>query len=177
MPLRPTRRHIFVTRPIDRSSPEIGSPARFSPDWYSSGWPFIWDISTEVYFRPEEGGLLFSPCDEGEPGEKSSDAVDPRAYEALRGKLRQRFPSLDGLPIARSWSGLRTLTADGRFVIGPDPKLSGFFWVAGLGGHGVTASYAIGELAAEILLHAEKDASNPHSPSRFLLRGDRRGRA
>ena len=58
MPLRPRRRHIIVTR----------APESVPPDW-----PFIWDIATEVYFRPEEGGrpedggLLSSPCDEAEP--------------------------------------------------------------------------------------------------------------
>jgi D-arginine dehydrogenase len=152
VPFRPRRRHVFVTRPLD---------------WVSPDWPFIWDLSTEVYFRPEEGGLLFSPCDEDEPGDKDSDAVKPGAGEKLEEKLRLQFPRLAGLPRARSWSGLRTLTPDGRFVIGPDPALQGFFWVAGLGGHGVTASDSLGKLAARIILDPEQDADNPHSPSRF----------
>ena len=57
MPLRPRRRHVFVTE----RSPNDPS------------WPFLWDVSTEVYFRPEEGGLLLSPCDESDPGDKGSD--------------------------------------------------------------------------------------------------------
>lgn len=153
VPFRPRRRHVFVTRPLD---------------WVPPEWPFIWDLSTEVYFRPEEGGLLLSPCDEDEPGNKDSDAVRPEAGEKLEEKLRRQFPRLAGLPRGRSWSGLRTLTADGRFVIGPDPALGGFFWVAGLGGHGVTASHSLGNLAARIILDPEQDAGNPHSPSRFV---------
>jgi len=152
LPLRPRRRHIFVTAPIH---------------WVDPTWPFVWDIATEVYVRPEEGGLLLSPCDEGDPGDKDSDAVLPGAREALEDKLRRQFPAIRDLTMARSWSGLRTLTADGRFVVGPDPRLEGFFWVAGLGGHGVTTSHAIGEVAAEIVLDPSKDAGNPHSPSRF----------
>jgi glycine/D-amino acid oxidase-like deaminating enzyme len=160
VPLRPRRRHIFVTKPLD---------------WVPPDWPFIWDISSEVYFRPEEGGLLFSPCDEGEPGDRDSDASDPVARDALSGKLERQFPGLRDLPVARSWSGLRTLTPDGRFVLGPDPAIDGFFWVAGLGGHGVTCSHALGELAAELVLHPEKDSINPHSPSRFRGRQDTPG--
>jgi D-arginine dehydrogenase len=152
VPLGPRRRHIFVTEP---------------QPWVDPAWPFVWDISTEVYVRPEEGGLLLSPCDEVDPGDKDSDEVLPGAEELLRKKLERQFPALRDLPFVRSWSGIRTLTADGRFVIGPDPRLENFFWVAGLGGHGVTTSHAIGQLAAEIVLEPEKDRGNPHSPSRF----------
>lgn len=159
MPLAPRRRHIFVTRPLD---------------WVPPDWPFIWDISTEVYFRPELGGLLLSPCDEGEPEPKDSRAVVPGVLETLQKKLQAQFPSLVGLPQANAWSGIRTLTPDGCFVLGPDPRLEGFFWVAGLGGHGVTASHAIGELAADLILHPEKNASNPHDPGRFAAKDARR---
>ncbi len=152
MPLRPRRRHLFLSEPLD---------------WVPPDWPFQWDISTEVYFRPEEGGLLFSPCDEAEPGDKRSDAADPAARELLETKLARQFPRFAGLRMRRGWSGLRTLTPDGRFVIGPDPRLGGFFWAAGLGGHGVTAGSSAGELAARLVLEPGRDSANPHSPSRF----------
>ncbi|MGQ9589450.1 MAG: NAD(P)/FAD-dependent oxidoreductase [Planctomycetota bacterium] len=152
IPLRPRRRHIFVTESLP---------------WVPPDWPFHWDIATEVYFRPEEGGLLLSPCDEADPGNKRSDAADPAACELLRAKLSRQFPRLADLPVRRAWSGLRTLSPDGRFVLGPDPEVEGFFWAAGLGGHGVTASSSAGEIAATLVLDPGRDASNPHSPSRF----------
>jgi len=62
---------------------------------------------------------------------------------------------------------LRTLTADGRFVIGWDPDIAGFFWVAGLGGHGMTTSAAIGKLAAELLIGGPGRKSVPFAPERF----------
>ena len=43
---------------------------------------------------------------------------------------------------------MRTLTRDGRFVVGPDPDLEGLFWVAGLGGHGMTCGPEVGRIAA-----------------------------
>jgi D-arginine dehydrogenase len=55
---------------------------------------------------------------------------------------------------AHFWSGVRTLTPDGRFAIGSDPDLPGLFWVAGLGGAGMCCSAAIGRMAADMLLRA-----------------------
>ena len=52
---------------------------------------------------------------------------------------------------AHYWCGLRTLTADDRFAIGPDPDLAGLFWVAGLGGHGMGCGPEVGRLAAALL--------------------------
>ena len=152
VPLRPYRRHIFVTEPCV---------------WAQPDWPNVWDISHEVYFRPESGGLLLSPCDETwhEPG---LPPTDPAALELLAEKVNRCFPHLPDLSIKNSWAGLRTMTPDKRFVVGWDPLLEGFFWMAGLGGHGVTVSSAVGCMAARLILGQiplEEDAA--FSPSRF----------
>jgi D-arginine dehydrogenase len=151
VPLRPMRRHLMFS-------------GRFAPA--SPSWPFVWDVSHEVYFRPEADGLLLSPCDivEAAPGIPDTD---PGALDLLHQKVARHLPGLGDFPVARCWAGLRTLTPDGRFVIGPDPKLEGFFWVAGLGGHGVTTSHAVGALAADMIERPERDAENPFSPGRF----------
>ncbi len=139
LPLRACRRHLFATDLLP---------------WVKPDWPFVWDLDSEVYFRPESGGLLLSPCDEEEypPG---MPPVHPDAGILLHEKLA-RYPDLQRLPIKTVWAGLRTLAADGRFVIGWDPAIRGFFWVAGLGGHGVTASAAIGRLAADLIIRSAR---------------------
>jgi len=150
--MSPFRRHVFVTEALD---------------WVSSLWPIVWDVSHEVYFRPESGGLLLSPCDESlqPPG---LPAQDPAALELLAEKALQCFPKLANLPIRNSWCGLRTFAPDRRFVIGWDLQVEGFFWVAGLGGHGVTASYSVGVLAASMILQSRDLAlANAFSPARF----------
>ena len=53
--------------------------------------------------------------------------------------------------LTKARSGLRTMTPDGRFVVGSDPKVPDFFWVAGLGGHGVTTCFSVGRLAADLI--------------------------
>lgn len=133
VPLRPTRRHLIVSAAVEALDPD---------------GPFVWDVSHDVYFRPERPGLLLSPCDEDdwEPGPL---APDPGALELLAHKLERHYPRLTELEPVRSWAGLRTLTPDGDFVIGRDPRVDGFVWCAGLGGHGMTTAHAAGRLAAE----------------------------
>ena len=150
-PLRPCRRHLFLTVPLA---------------WVDPGWPFVWDDAHGLYFRPDSGGLLLCPCDQDEmaPGEPPTDN---RIAELLAEKIRQHFPAIADVAIRKTWAGLRTLSPDGRFVIGWDPKISGFFWVAGLGGHGVTTSPSVGRLAAALILDPGDKGGEPFSPGRF----------
>lgn len=152
MALRPCRRHLFVSPPID---------------WVDPNWPFVWDVTHDIYFRPEGEGLLLCACDQTEmpPGDPP---VDGTVQETLAEKIERFIPGLSSVSISRGWAGLRTLTPDGRFVIGWDPKLKNFFWVAGLGGHGMTTSSAVGELAAELLIGGADKKSAPFSPDRFV---------
>jgi D-arginine dehydrogenase len=65
---------------------------------------------------------------------------------------RRVAPALVDAPVLKTWVGLRTLTPDEAFVIGEDPSVAGLFWMAGLGGRGISCGLAAGRLAAEILL-------------------------
>lgn len=147
---RPRRRHLFVTPPLS---------------WVHARWPFVLNTSDGVYFRPESGGLMLCPCDEDEvpPGEA---LVNGAVIELLAEKFKLAYPDFPDVPISRHWAGLRTFADDGRFVIGRDPLVEGFFWVAGLAGHGVTTSPAVGRLAAAAILDGKEQAE--FSPSRFL---------
>ena len=120
---------------------------------------------------PEVGGLLLSPCDQV-PWPAGPPRRDPAMLELLAEKLAAGCPPLAGLPIKAWWAGLRTLAPDGRFAIGPDPRLQGFFWVAGLGGHGMTGSAAAGDLAAALLVGevVDRDLARAVDPAR-LARG------
>ncbi len=157
VPLVPHRRHLFFTGGL--------------PEPRYDG-PFLWNEEHHVYLRSESGGLLLSPCDET-PFAPGIPPTTLEAAELLAAKLQRAFPSQMNLPVARSWAGLRTFTPDGRFVIGPDPLVTGFFWVAGLGGHGVTTSAAVGRLAADLILEPSRDADNAFSPARFVAQHER----
>jgi len=133
--LVPKRRHLFHTGPLD---------------WVDPRWPFFWDVTEGLYFRPESGGLLLSACDE-DVSLPVDAAADPRVVDLLARKLARLGGRIADLPIAKSWAGLRTFADDHSFVIGPDGQQPGLFRVAALGGHGVTTSYAVGELACAII--------------------------
>ena len=153
VPLVPYRRHLFVTKPLG---------------WIKPQWPIVWDLSQDLYFRPESGGLLLCPCDE-EAQRPGTAADDPAALQMLADKVTRNYPKLSDLPIRRSWAGLRTLTPDGEFTVGWDSSLEGFFWLAGLGGHGVTVSYSVGLLAASLVVQKTPNpAAAPFWPGRFL---------
>jgi glycine/D-amino acid oxidase-like deaminating enzyme len=150
LPLSSYRRHLFATGVLS---------------WVRPHWPFVWDFADEFYFRPESGGLLLSPCDEV-PHPPGLPLPYPSAGLLLYEKLK-RYPRLCNLTVKTSWAGLRTLSPDRRFVIGWDPAIQGFFWVAGLGGHGVTASGAVGRLAAHLIINQDTEGIKDVSPSRF----------
>ncbi len=151
LPLKPCRRHLFVSPPMD---------------WVDAHWPFVWDVTHDIYFRPEGQGLLLCACDQTElaPGDPP---VDESVKEMLAEKIDRFMPALNGVSISRGWAGIRTLTPDGRFIIGWDSQVENFFWVAGLGGHGMTTSAAVGELAAELLLSGPGSKSAAFAPDRF----------
>ena len=151
LPLRPCRRHLFVSPPLD---------------WVDSSWPFVWDVSHDIYFRPEGEGLLLCACDQVElpPGDPP---VDGAVRELLAEKIERYIPALSAVSINKGWAGFRTLSSDGRFVIGRDPKVKDLFWVAGLGGHGVTTSSAVGSLAADLIVGGGDKTAEAFSPKRF----------
>jgi D-arginine dehydrogenase len=152
LPLHPCRRHLFVSPPLD---------------WIDHNWPFVWDVSHDIYFRPEGEGLLLCACDQQElpPGDPP---VDEAVKELLAEKIEKYIPALSRVSIHKGWAGFRTLSADGRFVIGWDSQVKNFFWVAGLGGHGVTTSSSVGEWAADRILGLRDQTSDPFSPRRFV---------
>ena len=50
------------------------------------------------------------------------------------------------------WAGLRSFVADRAPVIGADPDLDGFFWLAGQGGFGIMTSPAAVRAAASLVV-------------------------
>ncbi|HJX10825.1 MAG TPA: FAD-dependent oxidoreductase, partial [Candidatus Binatia bacterium] len=109
VPLRPCRRHLFVSPPLA---------------WVDKSWPFVWDVTHDIYFRPEGEGLLLCACDQTElpPGDPP---VDETVKELLAEKIERHMPGLSHVSINKGWAGFRTLSSDGRFVIGWDGQVKG----------------------------------------------------
>jgi len=133
-----------------------------------NGWPLTANESHHLYFAPESGGLLVCPMDEDpmEPCDAHPDEV--RVAEAIE-RLEQVAPALVPATVRRTWAGLRTFTPDRVLVVGEDPRVPGFFWLAGQGGCGIETSPAVGQIAADLLIDGRTDRFDAAqlSPARF----------
>jgi D-arginine dehydrogenase len=138
--------------PKRRTAILVEPPAGMNP----ARWPMIMDVGEEFYFKPDAGMLLVSPCDETE-----SPACDAQPEELDVAIAADRVMTATTLQIRRvshSWAGLRSFVADRTPVSGFDPKLEGFFWLAGQGGYGIQTAPAMAELAAGLILDGKVPA-------------------
>jgi D-arginine dehydrogenase len=131
-------------------------------------WPLAADLSHELYFSPESGGLLASPMDE-EPTEPCDARPDDLVVAETIERLKRLTPRLVPKSIIRKWAGLRTFAPDQGMVIGEDPVLKGFFWLSGQGGAGIETSAAVGQIASDLILEGQTALMDvkPISPGRF----------
>lgn len=153
LPLAPMRRHLVQIDPRGPLPP---------------GSPIVWAVDDEeVYYRPESGGALASPCDE----DAFAPCIPPEAPQALAllaEKLSRVAPALGDASVRRGWACLRTFAPDRALVAGPDPRVAGLYWLSGLGGHGMTAGIGAGELAAKGVLRQPHPLAAALSPARLL---------
>jgi glycine/D-amino acid oxidase-like deaminating enzyme len=129
--------------------------------------PVVWSVGEEVYFRPESGGVLASPCDE-EPWSPGVPPVAVAALEGLAGKLGRLAPALGRGFVRSAWACLRTSAPDRVLVAGEDPRIGGLFWLAGLGGYGMTGGMAAGEIVAALICGRTHPLASQSAPSRLL---------
>ena len=138
--------------------------------------PWVWIDDVGIYARPEAGGWLVSGCDETVdwplPGPGSRGPVEPFHRALAATKLQRWIPALGDAVLHQGWTGLRTFAPDRRPILGQDPDLAGLWWVAGLGGFGVTCGAAAGEAVASWICGRETPWLKPEpvSPGRRFLR-------
>jgi glycine/D-amino acid oxidase-like deaminating enzyme len=149
-------------------------PLRRHLVWSNAPWPaerpWTWWADRPFYLRPESGGVLLCPCDEGPvplPARGAQPDCAEAVLEGLAHSVRDLAPALGAAPIRSLWCGLRTFAPDRTFVLGFDPVNPNLFWVAGLGGHGMTSGLAVGHLAAGNLLG--KSSTGDLDPGRFWM--------
>ncbi len=112
--------------------------------------PMVIDFDESFYFKPEVGQFLGSLADE-----TPSPPCDAQPEEIDVATAVERIETASTLTIRRiknKWAGLRSFVADKSLVAGYDPKIEGFFWLAGQGGYGIQTAAAAGRLATELAL-------------------------
>ena len=119
------------------------------PDLDISNWPLTVDVEEDYYFKPDAGQLLISPADET-PSEPCDAHPDDYDIAVVVDRIQQLL-DLEVRKINHSWAGLRSFAPDRTFVVGFDPRCSGFFWFAGQGGYGVQVAPALADIGASIM--------------------------
>ncbi len=139
----------------------------------SAAWPIVGDIDEGWYFKPDAGRVLASPADAtpSPPCDAQPEELDVAiTVDRVQTATDMEIPRID-----RTWAGLRCFVDDGVPVVGFDPRVEGFFWLAGQGGYGIQTSHALGRAAAALAAGAPLPAdlvdagvtAESLSPARF----------
>jgi sarcosine oxidase subunit beta len=129
------------------------------PDLHPGRVPMVFDLSAGLYWRPEEGGLLFGMSNPDEPpGEDRS--VDYDYLAAMRARLESLVPVTAGLGLRRVWAATIDYTPDHLPIIGPaagrDGPVAGVI-VACAGGAGMMWGPGVARAAADVALTGRSD--------------------
>jgi sarcosine oxidase subunit beta len=116
--------------------------------------PMAFDVPSGLYWRPEEGGLLFGMSDPDEP--PGENRVLDFAYLALmRAKLAALVPLAAGLGLRRAWAATIDFTPDHLPIVGPALNSAPGYdrvVVAAAGGAGMMWGPAVARCAADVAL-------------------------
>ncbi len=122
--------------------------------------PMVFDIGAGLYWRLEEGGLLFGWSDPDEqPGEARE--IDWAAYERNRDRLADLVPMTRGLGLRRIWAATIDYTPDHLPILGPAMRPDGSViegvTIASAAGHGMMWGPGVARVAADLVLHGTTD--------------------
>jgi sarcosine oxidase subunit beta len=129
------------------------------PDLAAERVPMVFDLAAGLYWRPEEGGLLFGMSNPDElPGEAVS--VDEPYLALMRQRLAELVPVTASLGLRRTWAATIDYTPDHLPIIGPaivrDQVLVGVT-VASAGGAGMMWGPAVARATADVALTGLSD--------------------
>ena len=125
--------------------------------------PMVFDIGAGLYWRLEEGGLLFGWSDPDEqPGEARS--IDWVAYDRARARLGSFVPITSELGLRRIWAATIDYTPDHLPIIGPALTPAGTaiegVTIASAGGHGMMWGPGVARVAADLIVHGRTDLTD-----------------
>jgi sarcosine oxidase, subunit beta len=117
--------------------------------------PMVFDLAAGLYWRPEEGGLLFGMSNPEEPPGENRE-VDEGYLAKMRARLASLVPVTTGLGLRRIWAATIDYTPDHLPIIGRAPGLD-HVTVACAGGAGMMWGPAVARAAADVALTGSSD--------------------
>jgi sarcosine oxidase subunit beta len=113
------------------------------------------DLAAGLYWRLEEGGLLFGMSNPDEPPGPSRE-IDWQYMEKMRARLARYLPVTAGLGLRKAWAATIDYTPDHQPILGPaltrNGERIGGVTIASAGGHGMMWGPAVAKIAADLAL-------------------------
>src|ERR1700733_13794677 len=125
------------------------------PDLDPARVPMVFDLPAGLYWRPEEGGLLFGMSNPEEPPGENRE-VDEDYLAKMRARLAKLVPVTAGLGLRRVWAATIDYTPDHLPIIGPAPGRDGVT-VASAAGAGMMWGPGVARAAADVALTGKTD--------------------
>jgi sarcosine oxidase subunit beta len=113
------------------------------------------DVAAGLYWRLEDGGLLFGMSNPDEPPGPAREIDWPYMAE-MRERLEGLIPITKGLGLRKAWAATIDYTPDHQPILGPaltrEGDRIGGVTVASAGGHGMMWGPAVARIAADLAL-------------------------
>ena len=113
------------------------------------------DLGAGLYWRLEEGGLLFGMSNPDEPPGPSRE-IDWPYLDKMRSRLAHYLPVTAGLGLRKAWAATIDYTPDHQPILGPALTRNGDLidgvTIASAGGHGMMWGPAVAKIAADLAL-------------------------
>jgi sarcosine oxidase, subunit beta len=136
------------------------------------------DLGAGLYWRLEEGGLLFGMSNPDEPPGPAR-GVDWPYLEKMRSRLAQYLPVTANLELRKAWAATIDYTPDHQPILGPALTAKGDhidgLSIASAGGHGMMWGPAVARIAADLALEGKTSVAEVHDLG--LDRFDEHGRS
>ncbi len=132
------------------------------PDLAPALLPMVFDVPSGLYWRPEEGGMLFGMSNPDEPPGEAR-GIDLPYLARMRERLGDLVPVTSGLALRRIWAATIDYTPDHLPIIGPAQSSGQFLpavTVASAGGAGMMWGPAVAKAAADVALTGRSDVTD-----------------
>jgi sarcosine oxidase subunit beta len=132
------------------------------PDLAPSRLPMLFDLHAGLYWRPEEGGMLFGMSNPAEPPGPAA-CIDEAYLALMRKRLAELVPVTRELGLRRVWAATIDYTPDHLPIIGPvrlGENICNGAFVVSAGGHGMMWGPAIARAAADLALTGRSDVTD-----------------
>ncbi len=121
----------------------------YLPDSNMPEWPMVFGAAENFYCTPFGNGLMVSPADATPVDPQDAWPEDMDIAQGI--DEFQKYINYDIDRVDHQWAGLRSFAPDGDPVVGFDPDVNGFFWLAGQGGYGIQTSPAMAGLCKQLI--------------------------